>query len=79
VLGLFITQHVKVYPVFKPNDYFWDHHWDPNSGEEKWETYARIIREEIIAPSFDFKLFDTTSEKKLEFKAIMQQREECMD
>jgi hypothetical protein len=33
-------------PVFEPNDYFWNHHWDGK--EEKWLTYANVIRQ-IIA------------------------------
>lgn len=32
----FITLNIKQYPVFKPNDYFWKHHWDEKGGEEKW-------------------------------------------
>ena len=30
-------------PIFRPNDYFYEHHQKPN--EEKWETYARVIRD----------------------------------
>ena len=30
-------------PVFKPNDYFFEHHQQKD--EEKWQTYARVIRE----------------------------------
>jgi hypothetical protein len=37
--------HIKEYPVFRPNEYFWKNHWDEKSGEEKWEAYARVIRE----------------------------------
>lgn len=64
--------NVKVYPIFKPNDYFWTHHW--RAGEEKWEAYARVVREEIMAKSFNFKLSDITAEKKIEFKAIMNHK-----
>ena len=32
-------------PIFRPNEYFWDHH--QIEGEEKWETYARVIRDII--------------------------------
>lgn len=31
-------------PVFDPNDYFWAHHWNAEK-EEKWEAYARVIRQ----------------------------------
>lgn len=34
-------------PVFAPNDYFWANHWNEGK-EEKWEAYARAIREIII-------------------------------
>jgi len=33
-------------PVFAPNEYFWQHHWDGR--EDKWVAYARAIRS-IIA------------------------------
>jgi hypothetical protein len=29
-------------PVFRPNDFFWKHHWDGK--EEKWQAYARAVR-----------------------------------
>ena len=29
----YMTLHMKVYPVFRPNDYFWANHWDEKSGE----------------------------------------------
>ena len=32
----YMTVEVKEFPVFKPNDYFWEHHWSESSGEEKW-------------------------------------------
>ena len=48
---------VKEYPVFEPNDYFFEHYWDEKSGEDKGETYARIMRV-IMAESFNFKLTD---------------------
>jgi len=48
MLSAFTTLHMKVYPVFKPNEYFWNNHWSENSDEEKWLVYTRIIREEKI-------------------------------
>lgn len=53
----YFTLSIKEYPVFEPNDYFFKHHWDPSSGEEKWEAYARVVRN-LMAKSFDFKLTD---------------------
>jgi len=29
-------------PDFKPNDFFWKHHWDGK--EEKWVAFARAVR-----------------------------------
>lgn len=36
VLSPYMTAHMKVYPVFKPNQFFWDNHWSESSGEQKW-------------------------------------------
>lgn len=33
-------------PVFAPNEYFWQNHWDGE--EDKWCAYARVVRQ-IIA------------------------------
>lgn len=67
-----LTLYLKVYPVFKPNAYFWKHHWDEQGGEEKWQAFARVIREEVMAKSFDFKLSPATLEKKLELRDIIK-------
>lgn len=66
------TQHTRVYPVFRPNDYFWANHWKEDSGEQKWEAYARVVREEIIAKSFDFKLSNLKMEDKFTFKDLLK-------
>ena len=42
---LFTIVDFRAYPTFRPNEYFWEHH--QKEGEERWETYARIIREII--------------------------------
>lgn len=34
-------------PVFEPNDYFWNNHWD-ESKEERWEAFARVVRKLMI-------------------------------
>lgn len=34
-------------PVFAPNDFFWQNHWKEGE-EQKWEAFARVVRE-IIA------------------------------
>jgi hypothetical protein len=43
-LAGWVTLDIKELPVFKPNDYFWKNHWDPNGKEEKWQVFARVIR-----------------------------------
>ena len=55
-------------PVFEPNDYFWEHHWDGK--EEKWLTYANVIRE-IIADQGGFKLSQSQMEDKFEYKRLV--------
>ena len=34
-------------PVFEPNDYFWNNHWD-STKEEKWEAFARVVRKLML-------------------------------
>lgn len=63
--------YVKIYPVFKPNEYFWKNHWDESSGEQKWEAYARVVRDDIMAKSFGFKLSDLSAQDKVDFKSVM--------
>ena len=57
-------------PLFQPNDYFWQHHWQEGK-EEKWQAYARVVRE-IIAEAGDFKLIDSNMEDKLAYKALFK-------
>ena len=35
----------KIYylPVFEPNDYFWQHHWNADK-EQQWEAFAKAVR-----------------------------------
>ena len=56
-------------PVFEPNDYFWEHHQkkDGTEAEEKWETYARVVRQ-IMANHGGFKTSDLTMDDKLAYK-----------
>lgn len=56
-------------PVFEPNEYFWQHHWDGQ--EDKWKAYARAVRQ-IIAEQGDFQLFDVEMEDKLEYKKYVK-------
>jgi hypothetical protein len=54
-------------PIFEPNEFFWKNHWDGK--EEKWEAYARVIRE-IIAKEGGFEIFDSQMEEKLVYKKL---------
>lgn len=56
---------IKELPVFEPNDYFFKNH--KKEGEEKWECYARVMRE-IMAKEGNYSLCDNTIEDKFEFK-----------
>jgi len=43
-----IIKH-KRYPVFRPNQFFWDKHWEPVKDQEtKAQTYMRVIRDIMI-------------------------------
>lgn len=39
----FTTVEHDILPVFCPNDYFFENHWNQDK-EEKWEAFARVIR-----------------------------------
>ena len=67
-----MTLHMKIYPVFKPNEFFWKNHYDEKSGQTKWEAYMKVLREEIMAKSFDFDLSDIVMEDKLDYKALLK-------
>ena len=64
------SMHQSELPVFAPNDYFWQNHWD-SSKEQKWEAYARAVRE-IMADQGGFKLYDSEMEDKLELKKLIK-------
>ena len=67
-----MTLHMKIYPVFKPNEFFWKNHYDEKSGQTKWEAYMKVVREEIMAKSFDFDLSDIVMEDKADYKALLK-------
>lgn len=65
--GGLVVVTVHDMPVFKPNDFFWEHHWD---GEEpKWQAYARVMQR-IIANEHGLKLSDSNVRDKLEYRAL---------
>ena len=54
----------KIFPVFKPNDYFWKHHWDGK--EEKGKLYMNTIRK-IMMKYGGFKDTHMTAEDRFEY------------
>ena len=42
----FNTVRQKIFPVFKPNEYFWKHHWDGK--QDKGKLYMNTIRNIMI-------------------------------
>lgn len=67
--SVFNTATVQELPVFEPNDYFWEHHWD-ESKQEKWEVYAETIRK-IIAEQGGFKLTNNCMEDKFKYREMI--------
>lgn len=67
----YITLQIKEFPVFRPNEYFWKHHYDPKSGLQRWEVYAQTIRG-IIQSAYDFKLSPLSMEDKLVYRKLLQ-------
>lgn len=58
-------------PVFEPNEYFWEHHWD--GVEEKWIAYARALQT-IMAEKGGFELSDSRMEDMLEYRKLILSR-----
>lgn len=59
---------VKKLPVFEPNDYFFENH--QKQGEEKWQTYARVIRD-IMAEHGNLEKSNQSIEDKFEYKKLL--------
>ena len=55
-------------PVFKPNDYFFKNH--QKEGEQKWETYARVVRD-IMAKAGNLKTSELSIEDKFTYKELV--------
>lgn len=65
----FAIGYVTEFPVFRPNQYFFDHHL--REGEEKWECYARVVRD-IIANQMKIKLSNGVQiEDKFEYRKLI--------
>ena len=65
-----ITVDMDILPVFAPNDYFWENHWQKDK-EEKWEAYARVMRE-IMASHGGFPESELMLDDKLAYKAELK-------
>ena len=61
-----ITMKLHQLPVFDPNEYFWEHHWQKDK-EEKWEAYARVIRD-IMALVGNYKISNLTMQDKFDYQ-----------
>lgn len=59
---------VRQFPTFRPNEFFWKNH--QKEGEERWETYARVIRD-IMAKEGGFELSDQEIEDKFAYREIL--------
>lgn len=67
-----ITCNVIDLPVFIPNEYLYTTH--ANKGKERWEIYAWALRE-ILADVGNFTKSDQPYRAKLQYEALMGQRE----
>lgn len=61
-----ITVDVQYMPVFAPNDYFWEHHWQEGK-EEKWQAFARVVRE-IMCEAGGYPSSELTMQDKFDYK-----------
>jgi len=67
---VFAIYTIQELPVFEPNEFFWKNHWQEGK-EEKWEAYARVLRE-IMAEVGGLKLSDLQAEDKLVYKDLVR-------
>lgn len=64
----FTTLTVTTLPIFKPNDYFFEHH--QKEGEEKWQTFARVVRD-LMSEYSGIPTIDANIEDKFAYKSIL--------
>ena len=72
-MSIFITLKVSELPTFAPNEYFWKNHWKEGK-EEKWEAFARAVRE-IMAEVGGLKISDLTMQDKFDYIDKLNGRE----
>jgi len=64
-------------PVFEPNEFFWQNHWQEGK-EEKWQAYARAVRE-LMAEVGDLELSKCSMEDKLAYKKLIRNQSTKQD
>ena len=57
-------------PIFKPNEFFFKHH--QREGEERWETYARVVRD-IMSEASGIPTLDVEIEDKFEYLKLLKE------
>jgi 1-acyl-sn-glycerol-3-phosphate acyltransferase len=67
---MFAVYIIQELPVFEPNEYFWKNHWRQGK-EEKWEAYARVIRD-IMCDAGGLQVSDLSLEDKIDYKHIVR-------
>lgn len=55
-------------PIFRPNEYFFENH--QQTGEERWQTYMRVIRG-LMSEVSGIPLIEVGIEDKFEYKGIL--------
>jgi hypothetical protein len=70
--GLVGFVNLNELPVFKPNEYFWKHHWDGK--EEKWIAYSRAIQK-VMADEMGVPASKSSLKEKFEYKALKKKRD----
>ena len=59
---------IKELPVFKPNEFFWKNHM--KEGEEKVDTYMRVMRE-VMAENLGQKIIDIDINEKFDYRNLI--------
>ena len=67
----FMKIKVHYLPDFEPNDYFWKNHWKEGK-EEKWEAFARAVRD-ILSDYSGLPKSDLTMEDKFAYEKALKE------
>ena len=66
---MFVVYTMTELPIFRPNEFFWENHWDGK--EQKWDAYARAVRQ-IMIEAGNFEESENTMEDKIEYKNLVR-------